>query len=241
MNIGVIFAGGVGSRMNTKDKPKQFLEIHNRPIIIRTLDHFEKNEDIDCVVVACVKEWIPYLEDLIEKYSIKKVKKIVPGGATGQLSIYNGLIAAKEIVKDEKSVVLIHDGVRPLINSELLTRNIESVKKHGSAITVTAVKETIVVTGKDNLVKQVTTRDMSRTAKAPQSFWLDDILKEHNKALLEGKDSFIDSCALMHYYGHDLYTVEGPYENIKITTPDDFFTMRAILDARENNQIYGME
>jgi len=90
MNIGVIFAGGVGSRMHSKDKPKQFLEMHNKPIIIHTLEHFEKNEDIDAVVIACVEEWIPYLNELVNKYRINKVKRIVPGGETGQLSIYNG-------------------------------------------------------------------------------------------------------------------------------------------------------
>ena len=89
MNIGVIFAGGVGSRMHSKDVPKQFLEIHNKPIIIHTLQYFERNDEIDAVVIACIREWIPFLEKLLYKYRIEKVKRVVPGGATGQLSIYN--------------------------------------------------------------------------------------------------------------------------------------------------------
>lgn len=241
MNIGVIFAGGVGTRMHSKEKPKQFLEIYNKPIIIYTLEHFEKNEEIDAVVIACVEEWIPFLSDLIYKYRLEKVKKIVSGGETGQLSIYQGLIAANEVAKGDEAIVLIHDGVRPLINSELLSKNIACVKEHGSAITVGIVKETILVVDGNNLIESVPERDKSRVAKAPQSFWLKDILKVHERALSEGKQSFIDSCTMMQNYGVSLYMVDGPYENIKITTPDDYYTMRAILEAKENAQIYGIE
>ena len=240
MNIGVIFAGGVGSRMHSKDVPKQFLEIHNKPIIIHTLEYFEHNEDIDAVVISCIGEWIPFLEKLLYKYRIEKVKRVVRGGTTGQLSIYNGLVAAKEVAAGQKAIVLIHDGVRPLISKELLTANIESVKKYGSAITSGIVKETIVVIDEDNMVEQVPSREKSRVAKAPQSFMLDDILSVHEKAMSDGIDNSIDSCTLMQSYGYKLHMVDGPYENIKITTPDDFYTMRAILDARENEQIYGL-
>lgn len=241
INIGVIFAGGVGSRMRSKEKPKQFLEIHGKPIIIRTLEHFENNAEIDAVVIACVKEWIPYLQKLLDKYGIVKVKKIVEGGKTGQLSIYNGLCAAETVAGTRRAVVLIHDGVRPLINKNLLSENIECVKKHGSCITAGVVKETIVVIDNDGCVEQVPSREKSRVAKAPQSFWLDDILDVHRRAMSDGEYNSIDSCTLMQRYGHALYMIDGPYENIKITTPDDFYMMRAILDAKENTQIYGLE
>ena len=240
MNIGVIFAGGVGSRMHSKDVPKQFLEIHNKPIIIHTLEYFERNDEIDAVVIACIREWIPFLEKLLYKYRIEKVKRVVPGGATGQLSIYNGLLAAKEVAAGQKAIGLIHDGVRPLITEELLSQNIAGVKKYGSAITSGKVKETIVVIDHDGTVELVPSRDKSRVAKAPQSFMLDDILSVHERAMSEGIDNSIDSCTLMQSYGYQLHMVDGPYENIKITTPDDFYTMRAILDARENEQIYGL-
>lgn len=239
MNIGVIFAGGVGNRMHSKDKPKQFLNVYGKPIIIYTLEHFENAPEIDGVVIACVEEWIGHLKELIEKYGLKKVKKIVAGGRTGQLSIYNGLKAAKEIAGDEPSVVLIHDGVRPLISSELLRDNIKCVHEHGSCITSGIVKETIVVVGDDMKVKILPDREHSRVAKAPQSFWLDDILAVHNDAASKGEVNYIDSCTIMKEYGYELYMIDGPYENIKITTPDDFFTMKAIVDAKENAQIYG--
>ena len=242
MNIAVIFAGGVGSRMNSKERPKQFLEMYNKPIIIHTLEHFENCNDIDAISLVCVETWIPYMKELLYKFRIEKVKKIVPGGSTGQLSIYNGLKAAEEIAGDEEAIVLIHDGVRPLINEKVIKNNIKSVKKYGTAITTSVVKETILVVNENNQnIDYVPNREKSRVAKAPQSFWLGDILGMHNKALSEGKINFIDSCTIAQYYGKSLFLVDGPYENIKITTPDDFYTMRAILEAKENAQIYGLD
>lgn len=96
MNIAVIFAGGVGSRMHSKERPKQFLEMYNKPIIIHTIEHFENHPMIDGIIVVCIESWIPYLKELLYKFRIEKVKNIVPGGETGQISIYNGLKAAKQ-------------------------------------------------------------------------------------------------------------------------------------------------
>ena len=241
MNIGLIFAGGVGSRMHSRELPKQFLRIHDKPIMVHTIEHFERCADVDAVVVVCVAEWMDYFNKLVGQYHLAKVKKVVPGGKTGQLSIYNGLVAAKEIAGEEKSIVLIHDGVRPLINSELLTKNIECVKKFGTSITSGIVKETIVEIDDEGAIKLVPDRAHSRVAKAPQCFWLGDILGAHQKALAEGREDFIDSCTMMQHYGFKLHMTDGPYENIKITTPDDFYTMRAILQVKEDAQIYGIE
>ena len=241
MNIGVIFAGGVGKRMNSRVKPKQFINVYGKPIIIHTLELFDNHEEIDAIAVACLEDWIPYLEELLEKFNIKKVKKIVPGGASGQESIYNGLKAAEKIAGGEKSIVLIHDGVRPLIHAKTISDNIASVQEHGSAITSVTVKETVLVVSKDNSIDSVPKREDTRLARAPQSFYLDEIIGAHRKAIAENKLDFIDSCSMMQYYGKKLYLIEGPQENIKITTPDDFYTMRALLDAKEEAQIYGLE
>lgn len=241
MNIAVIFAGGVGTRMNSKEKPKQFLEVYHKPIIVHTLDVFEKHELIDAIVIACKEEWIEYLEDLIKKYHIDKVKKIVPGGETGQKSIYNGLLAAKSVCdeqNEENAVVLIHDGVRPIIDEETITLNIQSVEKNGSAITTGRVTETLlVIDEKSSAIENVPDRSASRLAKAPQSFFLNDILKYHEKARAEGRFDFIDSCTLMSHYGFKLTLVDGPINNIKVTTPLDFYLMRAMFEAKENEQL----
>lgn len=241
MNLGVVFAGGVGSRMHTKDIPKQFLEIHDKPIIIHTLELFEKCPEVDGVVVSCLGDWIGYLNELVSKYNLEKILKIVPGGKTGQESIYNGLKAAEEVGNREKDIVIIHDGVRPLIKSQTISDNIASVKKNGSAITCVKAKETVLMVDGDESITEVPDRSACRMARAPQSFYLKDLLSAHEKAISEGKFDFIDSCSMLQYYGKKLFLIEGPQENIKITTPDDFYTMRALLDARENEQIYPME
>lgn len=247
MNIGVIFAGGVGKRMNSRVKPKQFMDIHGKPIIVHTLEIFDSHPDIDAVVVACLEEWIPYLQGLVEKYNLKKIKKIVPGGRNGQESIYHGLLAAAALENGggqkntDRSIVLIHDGVRPMIDQKTIDDNLRSVKEHGSAITSVTVTETVLIVADDNSILAVPNRQDTRLARAPQSFYLDEILNLHRQAITDGKHDFIDSCSMMHHYGRKLYLIDGPRENIKITTPDDFYTMRALLEARENAQMFGLE
>ena len=239
MNIAVIFAGGVGKRLNSGSKPKQFLELHGKPILVYTLEHFQNHSRVDGIVLVSVEEWMGYCEELIEKYRLTKVAAIVSGGKTGQESIYNGLHKASELYPAD-SIVLIHDGVRPLINAQTITNAIECAKENGSAITISPAIETVVMEEKDNRIGTVVDRSKCRMAKAPQCFYLGEILEAHHKAKEEGLGDFIDSASLMRYYGHELYMVTGPTENIKITMPTDFYIFRAIVDAQENSQIFGI-
>ena len=238
MNIAVIFAGGVGSRMNTNGTPKQFLCVHGKPILIFTLEHFQNNKNIDAIVVSCHKNYIEHCKSLIKTFGITKVQMVIEGGENGQASIYNGLKAAKEISKSDEDIVLIHDGVRPIIDSELIDANIEGVKLHGSAITCVPAKETIVIINKENEIDSTTDRDSTRIARAPQSFYLTDILKVHEQAIKDGNTNVTDSCTLMRLYGKTLFTVLGKSENIKITTPDDYYVFKALLEAKENSIIF---
>ncbi len=239
MNIALVFAGGTGQRMNCKRLPKQFLELDNKPIIIHTLEHFENHNNIDGIVVVCLDGWIDYLQKLLTKFNITKVGAIVTGGDSGQDSIYNGLAKIGELYPSD-SVVLVHDGVRPLIDEETISLNIECVKKNGSAITVTPAIETIVYGSEAGTVGDILDRKNCSLAKAPQSFILRELLDAHNKARQENNHSFIDSASLMKHYGHTLHTVEGYPFNIKITTPTDFYIFRAIKDAIKNEQIMGL-
>ena len=240
MNIGVIFAGGAGTRMNTKSRPKQFLELNGKPILIYTLEIFDNHPEIDGIIVVCIESWIPFLEKMLKKFEINKVIKIVSGGQTGQESIYKGLCAAEKYAQakhDEESIVLIHDGVRPLITEDTLTDNINKVKEKGSAITIIPATETIIIDNQDGTLN-IPKRSMSMIARAPQSFYLKDIISAHRKSLEENIE-FIDSCSMMSYYGYTMGLVEGPMENIKITTPTDFYVLRAMVEVHENQQIFG--
>lgn len=240
MNIALIFAGGVGSRMHTKSRPKQFLELNGKPVIIYTLELFDNHPQIDKIVVVCVEPWIPFLKKMLKKFEINKVATIIPGGSTGQDSIYNGLCAAETLVKgdEEYTTVLIHDGVRPLITEETITDNLNKVKECGSCITCIPATETFVVK-KDDSSLEIPERSASLIARAPQSFILNDILSAHRKAIAEGRHDFIDSCTMMSHYGYKLGLIEGPMENIKITTPTDYFIFRAMVEVHENQQIFG--
>ena len=239
MNVAVIFAGGSGTRMHSKSRPKQFLELNGKPIIIYTLELFDNHPEIDAIVVSCIAEWIPFLEKMIRKFEITKVAKIVSGGKNGQESIFKGLNAAKDVVgDDEHSVVLIHDGVRPLITEETITDNIRKVNEVGSCITCVPATETFIVNQPDGSL-EIPTRANSLIARAPQSFYLDEILQAHYMSQQEGKYDFIDSCSLMIHYGHKLGIVYGPVENIKITNPMDFYIFRALVEVHENQQIFG--
>ena len=237
-NIAIIFAGGTGKRMNTKSKPKQFLELHGKPIIVYTLEEFQNHPEIEGIVLVTLESWIGYCKDLIDRFRLSKVKAVVAGADSALSSQRNGLLKAQELFPKD-SIVLIHDGVRPLIDEDIISKNIESVKKYGSAITVTPAIETITIKTETGEIGQIIERSKVEMARAPQSFWIKDILEAHRQADLEGLD-FIDSASMMRHFGHSLFSVQGPPENIKITTPNDFYTFRALVDARENSQIFGL-
>lgn len=241
MNIPVIFAGGSGTRMNTKSRPKQFLDLNGKPVIIYTIELFDNHPDVDGIVVVCLESWIPFLQKMLKKFEINKVVKVVPGGVSGQNSIFKGLCAAEEFAHeqgDENAIVMIHDGVRPLITEDTITENIAKVKECGSCITCIPAIETVIVDKHDGSL-YIPKRSDCMMARAPQSFYLKDIISAHRRSQQEGKSDFIDCCSMMSHYGYKLGLIQGPMENIKITTPTDYFVLRAMVEVHENQQIFG--
>ena len=238
MVTALIFAGGTGRRMTIHGKPKQFLELHGKPIIVYTLEHFEYHPKIDNILVVCVEHWIKEFNQILKRYAFSKVQQIVPGGDSGDVSIFNGLKALEDKC-ESNDIVLIHDGVRPLINSELISANIENVEEFGNAITVEPVTESIVrIDGIGQIVEVPPRREMF-TAKAPQSFRYGLIWKLYQRARKDGL-SAIDSAHLCSMYDVKMHTVTSTQNNIKITTPSDYYIFRALYEAKENEQIFGM-
>ena len=163
------------------------------------------------------------------------------GGDTGQHSIRNGLYTLwNDPTVEKDGLVLIHDGVRPLINGETISRCIACAQENGNAITVTAATETVINVTPDDKVAAILDRSACKLARAPQTFRLRDIVGAHQKAETEHLENMIDSAMLMSHYGFTLHTVDGPAENIKITTPPDYYIFRAIYEAQENSQIWGL-
>lgn len=237
MTTALIFAGGTGKRMNTQTKPKQFLELHGKPVILYTLEHFEKHPEIDAVLIVCIESWIVEMERLLRVYEYRKVTGIVPGGDGGDRSIYNGLKALQGKCSPD-DIVLIHDGVRPLIDARLISANIAKVKECGTAITVESAAESVVRLDESGRVTEVPPRGQMFVAKAPQSFRYGMILDLYRQAADEGFRS-IDSAHLCSMYGVETQTVASTPNNIKITAPQDYYIFRALYEAMENQQILG--
>ena len=238
MTVALIFAGGTGQRMNTRSKPKQFLELHGKPVIIYTLEHFEFHEEIDSIVVVCLKEWTEELRKSLRRFNINKVTQIVPGGETGHDSICNGLEALWGVA-EEDDIVLIHDGVRPLITRKLISDNIQTVRNHGTAITVEAARESVIQSKDGMNVDREPDRDEVYIAKAPQSFYYGMIRKVYERAKADGIKS-IDSSHLLSIYGMPMHMVASTKNNIKITDPADYYMFRSLYEAMENQQIFGI-
>ena len=238
-NIAAIFAGGSGVRMGS-GMPKQFLTINGQPIIIYTLELFDDHPDIDEIYIACKEDYIGKLKKYIDRYQIQKVTKIVPGGKTGLDSIYNILTAIRED-NDLDTVVLIHDGVRPFINSDIISRNIRSVIKNGSAVTCTPMYETPIRSEHDDMIEEVIPRSVMYTAQAPQSFRLGDIIEAYDEVRKSGEqDSLVDSCSIYKKTGHGVAIVKGNRGNIKVTTPEDLYLFRGLLEYKETQQTLGL-
>ncbi len=240
MNIAIIFAGGSGVRMGV-GVPKQFLEIEGKPILIHTLSLFEEHHEIDKIYLAVLDEYIPYVWALATEYKISKLAGVVCGGTTAQDSIYRALKKAEE-ENMEDSVVLIHDGVRPFVGYDVISKNIEAVKKYGSAITSNLCYETVLIS-KDGgqTVNDLPYRKECYNAQAPQSFFLKEIIKAHD-TIRETNPTYedvVDSCTIMKSIGKSTHLIEGNRGNIKVTTPVDVYMFRALLKYRENEQAFG--
>lgn len=235
-NIAIIFAGGVGSRLNGADTtPKQFLKIYDKPIIIHTLELFQRNENIDKIYISIVETHYEYMKELVNYYHLSKVAGITTGGATGQDSIYKALKMAEKD-NDKDSIVLIHDGVRPNITQEVINKNIETAKKFGSAITCTPCYETILISEDGQTPTTVPYRRNTFAAQAPQTFKLGDVIQTHEEERQINPDykDIIDTCTLFKKHGINPRMIRGNFGNIKITTIEDLYILRALIRYKED-------
>lgn len=240
MNIAIIFASGSGVRMGS-GIPKQFLEINGKPILVHTMQLFQFHRKIDKLYVAVQEPYIPYVESLVREYHLTKVAAVLAGGETAQDSIYLALKrAAGE--NDGDSVVLLHDGVRPFVSYNAISDNIASVRQHGNGITCTPCYETILMSKDGQQVNDVPFRKETFSAQAPQGFYLQDIIEIHDRvrAREDGYENMVDACTMCTSLDIPVHMVPGNRGNIKVTTPEDVYFFRALLNYRENEQAFGL-
>ncbi|SKC87930.1 2-C-methyl-D-erythritol 4-phosphate cytidylyltransferase [Maledivibacter halophilus] len=224
MNTAIILAAGKGTRMRAEFN-KQYLLLKGKPIIAHTLDVFERSPLIDEIILVINKDDIALCKkNILKKFKFKKVVKIITGGAQRQDSVMNGLLH----ISQESKTVLIHDGARPLVTKEIIKRCIEGAEKFGAVSAGVPIKDTIKIMKDDGFVSFTPKRENVWITQTPQGFKSEIIRKAHSFAAKENLFG-TDDAMLVEEMGIQVKMVEGDYENIKITTPDDLITAEAIL------------
>jgi 2-C-methyl-D-erythritol 4-phosphate cytidylyltransferase len=226
MNIAVILAGGIGNRMGIVDKPKQFIDVYGKPIIVHTLEVFDNHPEIDAIAVVCLSEWMDDLRILIRKYEINKVKWLVEGGETRQLSVYN---AVKTLSQEcsEDDILVVHDSVRPLVTHKIISSNIAGARQFGAVDTVVPSADTIVRSVDGERIKEVPLRKELYLGQTPQSFRLSLLRRAHEKARAENNLDSTEDCQLVLELGEEVHLVQGEELNFKITSFDDLLLLKA--------------
>ena len=240
MNYALILTGGVGQRLRSTGLPKQFIELYGKPIVAYTLEKFHQCEEIHKVVVVCHGSWMKTMNKIIKKYDFDKVVSIVAGGKERQDSVQNGL---NEICKKSNNddIVVIHDGVRPLVKNSTITENIRIAKENGNAMTVRSVTESVVVT--KNLTAKMADfkkRDDTYTLTSPQSFRVNELMQAYIELKKITDKPILDSSLVYAELGKKIHIVKEQGLNLKITTPEDFYYFRSILELEEKKSIFGL-
>ncbi len=232
-NIALIIAGGSGSRMH-QDIPKQFLTVNEKPVIVYTLEAFEKHPEIDSIAVVCIEGWEQVLWAYARQFNISKLKYVVPGGKNGQDSIRNGVYELEKHFNAE-DFVLIHDAIRPMVSSEIISDNIRVARECGNAIAVIPCAEAMIETEDGQVSCGSYPRDRLKRTQTPQAFRLGDICSLHRRALEAGITNSVASCTLKIEMGEEVYFSAGSEKNIKLTTVEDIDIFKALLAAKRSD------
>jgi len=231
MNIALILAGGSGQRMKN-EIPKQFLNVNDKPVIIYTLEAFQRHPDIDEIGVVCIDGWHDILKAYARQYKIDKLSWVISGGENGQASIRNGVFEAEKRYKPE-DIILVHDAIRPLVSEEIISDCIVQCKRHGSAIAVTPCNTAVLRRTTDEFSDEVVPRDSLVMTQTPQAFPIGKLADAHRRALELGITNSVASCTLMIELGEKVYFSIGSETNIKLTTQEDLKIFKALLAIKE--------
>lgn len=230
MNIGLIIAGGVGARMNNTT-PKQFIAVKGKPIIIYTLEAFQRNSLIDFIAVVCLKGWEDILRKYARQYQITKLKWITQGGDTGMESLRKGMQLLQKNC-DEEDIIVIHDAVRPLISDDIINANIAGVVEFGTAITSIPSTEALLYSEDKETSEKVVDRNRIWRTQTPQSLRLNKFVWAHEEAIRRGITDTVATCTLLVELGETVHFVLGQGTNFKITTAEDIGLLEAFLTQK---------
>lgn len=231
--VGLLIAGGSGTRMK-QDIPKQFLTVNERPVIVYTLEAFQRHASIDEIAVVCKEGWEHVLEAYAKQFNITKLKHIVAGGENGQDSIRNGVYELEKHF-DKDDIVLIHDAIRPMVSEEIISDCIAVTKQNGCAIAVIPCAEAMLETEDGEQSNSSYPRDRLKRTQTPQGFKIGEICDLHRRALKAGITNSVASCTLKVEMGEPVFFSAGSEKNIKLTTVDDIDIFKALLISKRSD------
>ena len=234
MTVALLTAAGSGTRMG-QDIPKQFMHVENKPVIIHTLEAFQNHPSIDAIVVVTIPTWTDVLKAYAAQFNITKLRWVVPGGDSGQESIYNGLAALKEELTEE-DVVMIHDGNRCMVSSEIISDSLVTFKKYGSAVAAIPCVEAVYRSNDNGVTSDISIpREQLFRTQTPHTYTLGKLLWAHEQAKEKGITETAASCTLMQALGETVYFSKGSEMNLKLTTVDDLMIFQALLHTKKDN------
>lgn len=234
MVVALLTAAGTGTRMG-QNIPKQFMHVENKPLIIHTMEAFQSHPGVDAIIVVTLPAWKEVLQAYACQFNITKLKWIVSGGATGQESIHNGLVElSKKMSPDD--IVIVHDGNRCFISSEIISDSLATFHLYGSAVAAIPCVEAVFRSG-DNGVSSVTSipREQLFRTQTPHTYTLGKLLWAHEEAAKQGITDTAASCTLMQKLGETVYFSKGSETNLKITTVDDILIFKALLHTKKDS------
>ena len=236
-NIALIIAGGVGARMN-QDIPKQFINVYDKPVIVYTMEAFQKHPFIDSIEIVCLDGWHDVLRAYAKQFGIAKLENIVSGGKNGQDSIRNGLYDIATRHNGEDDIVLIHDAIRPMVSEEVITDNIKVCRQYGNAITVLPCTAAMLKTYDSLSTTEQVPRDNLKITQTPQAFFIRDIVSAHKEALNKGITNSVASCTMYIELGKKLYISKGSEKNLKLTTAEDIEIFKSLLNTKKDEWMH---
>lgn len=231
MNIAMILAGGTDNRFQMS-VPKQFVNVYNRPVIVYTLEAFQKHDEIDAIMVSCLDGWQEMVRAYAKQFNITKLKWVIPGGRDGQASARNGILALKDECRGDDMVIL-HDSIRPFVSQEIITDSLRVCRMHGMGVAAVRTMDTIMKTN-DGVVG---TESISRYAiiriQTPQAYRMDKLWDVHEKAIERGITGEVDTNSVISRLGEPVYFSKGSDLNMKINTVEDVEMFKALYKMRQ--------
>ena len=236
MNVALLTAAGVGSRMH-QDIPKQFIHVDNKPLILYTMEAFQKHPSIDAIIVVTLDSWKDVLWAYARQFNITKLKWTASGGKTGQESIRNGLEKLREELHDDYTIVMIHDGNRPLVSAEIISDSLATFKKYGNAVATIPCTEVVFESDDGHSSCVSTSREKLFRTQTPHTYFLGELYEAHLVAEKRGIHGTAASCMLMKELGKQTYFSKGSEINLKITTVEDLKIFQALLHTEKESWI----